>query len=394
MILVEILLYLLALVTLVPVSVLFVQVLMALPACRPRDIPGGRRPSVAIVIPAHNEALLIARTLRTISPQLVESDRLLVVADNCSDDTARIAAAAGGEVIERIDPERRGKGYALDFGVRHLERNPPEVVLIVDADCEVDRGTIGRLARVCLATGRPVQALYLMRSPEGADFRTRIAEFAWLVKNRVRPLGYHRLGLPCQLMGTGMAFPWSAISTAALADGQLQEETRLGIHFTLSGAPQLFCPEALVTSFFPSSAEGRIAQHTQWEHGHLGIIVSDAMRLFAHAIAHGDVKLVALLLDLCVPPLALLTLLALMMFAGSAAFFAATKSAPPLYLTAISLFMLGSSVLLSWGRYGRQVVPLSSLAYAPIYALWKVPLYWKFLVRRHTEWVRTKRDGE
>ena len=52
-----------------------------------------------------------------------------------------------------------------------------------------------------------LQALDLMRSPEGAGLKTRIAEFAWVVKNQVRPLGYHHLGLPCQLMGTGMAFP-------------------------------------------------------------------------------------------------------------------------------------------------------------------------------------------
>jgi hypothetical protein len=66
----------------------------------------------------------------------------------------------------------------------------------------------------------------------------------------------------------------------------------------------------------------------------------------------------------------------------------------PLWLSAASLVMLGSSVLLAWGSYGRQVISLASLAYAPFYALWKIPLYLKFLVSRQAEWIRSRRDGD
>jgi cellulose synthase/poly-beta-1,6-N-acetylglucosamine synthase-like glycosyltransferase len=393
-IVIDILLFLLTLATLVPVSVLFVQVLMALPAYRPREMPGGQRPEVAIVIPAHNEALAILDTLGSIVPQLTAGDRLLVVADNCTDDTAKIAAAAGAEVIERKDQERRGKGYALDFGVRHLERRPPEVVIIIDADCLVGMGTIDRLARLCRQTERPVQALDLMHSPEGAGLKMRLAEFAWLVKNQVRPLGYHRLGLPCQLMGTGMALPWSGIRSSALASGHIVEDLVLGINLTRSGTPPLFCPEALVTSSFPATAEGVTVQRTRWEHGHLKMILSDALRLFAEAIAYGNAKLMALVLDLCVPPLTLLLLLTVTVFIGSAVFFAATNVALPLWFAAAVLVMLASAVLLSWARFGRQILSLSDLAYAPFYALWKSPVYFTFLVRRQVEWVRSRREGD
>lgn len=394
MIVIDILLCLLALTVLIPIMVLFVQVLMSLPAYRPAGMPDVRRPSVAILIPAHDEAFLIASTLHTIIPQLVEGDRVLVVADNCSDDTMSIAAAAGADVVERVDPDHRGKGYALDFGVRHLARSPPEVVLIIDADCSVDQGTVDRLARVCVANGRPVQSLYLMRAPVGADLRTRIAEFAWLVKGKVRTLGYHRLGLPSQLMGTGMAFLWADISSAALAGGHLQEETKLGLDLTQSGKPQLFCPEARVTSVFPISAEGFKVQRTQWEHGHLGIILGSAPHLFAHAIANGNVKLIALVLDLCVPPIALLMLVAFLLLMGSAANFAMTQAVLPFGLASGAMLFLIASVLLSWYRHGRDVISLRSLAYAPIYALWKIPLYMKFVLKRHTTWIRTRRHGE
>ena len=390
MIAVEILLCLAALAALVPVSVVCLQVLMALPAYRPREMPLDRRPAVAILIPSHNEALGIGGTVRSIAQQLAAGDRLVVVADNCADDTAAIAAAAGAEVIERKDQARRGKGYALDFGVRHLECKPSEVVIIVDADCQVGVGTIDRLARVCGQSARPVQALYQMHSPAGAGLNTRIAAFAWLVKTQVRPLGYHRLGLPCQLMGTGMAFPWSVVSTTSLASGHIVEDLNLGIQLARCGAAPLFCPEALVTSYFPATAEGMKSQRTRWEHGHLGLILG-APRLFAEAIAHGNAKFMALVLDLCVPPLALLMLLVLTVVAASAVFFAATAVALPLWLGTAALVMLAVAVLLCWGRYGRRVISLSSLAYAPFYALWKIPLYLKFVVRRQVEWVRSKR---
>src|SRR5450432_771306 len=70
-----------------------------------------------VLIPAHNEGAGILPTLRDVQAQLGPNDSILVVADNCTDDTAAIAEAAGVEVTVRADPARRGKGYALEFGV-------------------------------------------------------------------------------------------------------------------------------------------------------------------------------------------------------------------------------------------------------------------------------------
>jgi glycosyltransferase involved in cell wall biosynthesis len=123
------------------------------------------RPSIAVLMPAHDEATGIAPVIAAVKASLRQNDRLLVVADNCSDDTADVAARAGAEVVERFDTSRRGKGYALDFGVRHLATRPPEIVVIVDADCLVEGDAFDRLANQCAATGRPAQALYLMHAP-------------------------------------------------------------------------------------------------------------------------------------------------------------------------------------------------------------------------------------
>ena len=375
-----------------PVGVLLAQVLLAFKARGEARMPMVRRPRIAVLIPAHDEAAVIADTLAALKPQLVDGDCLLVVADNCSDDTAALARSAGAEAVERFHATLRGKGFALAFGVRYLEVTPPEVLLIVDADCRVEAGAVERLARLCAETSRPVQALYLMRAPSGASLKMRVAEFAWRVKNWVRPLGWLRLDLSCQLMGTGMAFPWPMAARMDLANASIVEDMRLGLDLALEGSAPLFCPEAAVTSWFPTGEAAARRQCTRWEHGHLGLIQRETPRLLAKALVRGDVRLLGLALDLLVPPQALLVLL----LAGSVAVTGIAAmvglSMVPFVLALVGLVGLTASVLLAWAGWGSSVVSLTDLLLVPFYVLSKVPVYLTFWFRRQKEWVRTDRE--
>ncbi|MEJ0005650.1 MAG: glycosyltransferase family 2 protein [Steroidobacteraceae bacterium] len=388
----DLLLMLTAALIAVPALILFVEIVCALLYRRAAVNPVGPRPTVAVLMPAHDEATGIRRPIQVLLQQLLPTDRLVVVADNCTDDTASIAAAAGAEVIERQDAANRGKGFALDFGVRHLELDPPEVVIIADADCDFAAGAVDRLARECQTRKRPIQALYLMLSPESAGTRTRIAQFAWLVKNLVRPTGFLALGLPCHLMGTGMAFPWDCIRSAQLATGHIVEDMQLGLDLARAGQPTQFCPEALVTSYFPGTDDGIRSQRTRWEHGHLGLILTDAPRLMLAGLRKADISIIALALDLLVPPLALLLMLATFNLLLDAAFALVSGRHGALGLATTTLALVAVSVLLSWYHYGRDVISLYALASAPVYALRKIPIYVGFLLSRQLEWVRSKRD--
>ncbi|MGC3971366.1 MAG: glycosyltransferase family 2 protein [Pirellulales bacterium] len=95
-----------------------------------------------MLIPAHNEETVLAATLESVQSQCRPGDRMLVVADNCTDRTSDVARRAGAIVVERHDLQRRGKGFALDWGVRRLETEPPEVVIVVDADCVLAPGSL------------------------------------------------------------------------------------------------------------------------------------------------------------------------------------------------------------------------------------------------------------
>ena len=380
----------------VPAFVLLMQVAVAVSTrpAPPQAPSDAARPSVAILMPAHNEAAGITTAIASVLPQLRPGDRLLVVADNCSDDTAGVARAAGAEVAERHDPLRRGKGYALDFGVRALESRPPAIVVVMDADCIIEEGSLERLVRRCGSSGRPVQALYLMRSPAEAGLKSRISEFAWVVKNHVRPTAFLRLGLPCQLMGTGMAFPWSIIGKAPLASGHLVEDMQLGIDLAVAGVPPLFCADACVTSVFPSSDVGAVAQRTRWEHGHLSVIASGAPRLLAGAVTRRRLDLAAMALDLCVPPLASLALSTSAICALAALLYLLTGKIAPLLVALAAAVAIGLAIGLAWRSFGRGILSLADLLAAPGYALAKLPIYARVLTRRQQEWIRARRDGE
>lgn len=188
---------------LIPIAVLFIECATAfLPQRRETEDTQQPRPKVAVLIPAHNEASGIEATLKTILPQLTDQDRLIVIADNCTDDTAKVVRQAGANAIEREDPNLRGKGYALDYGLRFIETDPPDVLVIVDADCYVSQGSIDKIARLADSSERPVQATYLMTQPDNPGLNDLISTLAVRVKNLVHPIGLNRLGLPCLLMGS------------------------------------------------------------------------------------------------------------------------------------------------------------------------------------------------
>jgi len=375
-----------------PVLVLFIEVLAATgkgaaPALSPRK---GR---LAVLIPAHDEEQGIARTIGALLPQLIPGDRLVVVADNCSDATAAKAAAAGATVLERKEPERRGKGFALRFGLEKLAADPPDVMVFVDADTDADPGTLDALNRWATALGKPVQAVNLLQAPPDAGMKSHVSALAFGVKNLVRPRGLRRLGLPCPLLGTGMAIPWALLDPARLSGGNIVEDLQLGIDLAIAGHPAVLCEDARVSGFLPSGDSAAAVQRRRWEHGHLRTLLTQAPRLAAASLTKLKPGLLAMALDLAVPPLSFLCLLWALVFAGTA--FAARRGydVRPLLASSGTGLLLAISVLLAWACHLRRQIPFRALMFVPFYVAWKVPLYLGFLLfRRQKSWVRTPRE--
>jgi cellulose synthase/poly-beta-1,6-N-acetylglucosamine synthase-like glycosyltransferase len=348
----------------------------------------------AVIIPAHNESGGIAAAVGAIKSQLNPSDRLVVVADNCSDDTALLAAALGAEVIERTDPVRVGKGYALDFGIKHITAGAaPDVIVFVDADCIAAPGCISRIVNLANDTGRPAQGKYLMHaSIETAA--TRMSEFTYRIKNDIRPTGGARLGLPCLLHGTAMAIPSNLLSRSSLATGNITEDLKLAIDLSMLGFPALFCPDARCDSSFPESENGMNTQQTRWQHGYFSCLIEFMPRLLLRALGSADWRLFAIAIDLSIPPLSLMLVItaSISAVAGVAIWLGASSILAKAAVTLAPVFVF--LILIAWFFHGRDLISVMDLVRSLNYITTRVSMLWSFIARPQKNWVRTERKDD
>ena len=379
---------------LVPCLVLFLECTAALfPFSEQNTEENIQNIKVAVLVPAHNEEVIIRSTLMDLKCKLIKEHKLIVIADNCTDKTADIARTVGATVIERNDAKHRGKGYALDYGLKFLEQEPPEVVVFIDADCFVRQGSIEKLTQLAIATKRPVQATYLMSKPALSSAKDSVSAFAFKVKNKVRLLGLKKLGLPCTLVGTGMAFPWAAIRAVNLANGDIVEDMKLGLDLNIAGYPPLFCPTAAVTGCLPQQTQAAKSQRTRWEHGHLQTLLTYVPKLIEASVKQTRIDLLASALDLCVPPLSLLVAVWLLLMSVSLLVAFVLGIADPAILTGTVGCLLMVAILTAWAKFGRKELPLLQLLSIPVYILKKIPVYVQFIFRPVKIWVRTERDS-
>jgi cellulose synthase/poly-beta-1,6-N-acetylglucosamine synthase-like glycosyltransferase len=383
--------WLLAIAVALPVLMLSLECLVGLRPRTRRD-PRMESPPIVVLMPAHNEAVGVARSVRSVLEQLRACDRLLVIADNCSDDTAGVATAAGATVVERSDPARRGKSHALAFGREHLQctdgsRPKSSIIVLVDADCSPGPDAIRQLAWTAWRRNAAVQGAYLLVSPPHADTIVKLSSFAFLIKNLVRQRGLQRLTGAALLQESGMAFPAAMFARLEWDRLSLVEDLDMGIRLVVSGERVLFEERASFVSD-ASSRAGTGGQRRRWEHGMLRSMGRSVPGLLGAGIC-GRPRLLLLALDQCVPPAALLIALAAGDTIGVAALVGWHAS---LQLLLGCDLILGSSLVLVWAKHGREILPGRALLALPSYMAWKLPIAFQFITRRQREWLRTERE--
>ena len=294
------------------------------------------------------------------------------------------------------------------------------MLVVIDADCLVEPRAIEILARLAQQTQRPVQARNLTEvapwdehagSPStgkndpwgehscspwtGKNACPTGFEAVSILANRfmnlIRPQGLARLGAPCRLTGTGMAFPWPLVTTVQPAGGSLVEDMQLGIDLAMQGHMAMFSAEAGVTSGLPAAGRAFAAQRTRWEQGHLRTALGQVPRLLAAGLRRRSWPLLAMAADLSIPPLTLLAGLWLAVAGLSALAWRLGGSGLPLAMAAGGGATLALSLGLGWAVFCRRQVPLRTLLAVPLYMLRKLPIYARMLVRRQNAWVRTER---
>jgi len=366
---------------------------------RPADVRGRPRTRLAVLMPAHDEARLVARCVRSLIDQDYPSElhRLLVIADNCTDDTAAVATSAGAEVWTRDDPAARGKGQALRWAMDRLlaEPDPPDAVVVVDADSVAEPGLLAGLAGAAEAGHDVVQAEYLVME-ETSSSRERLLAAAFLLFHRVRFGGRAALGLPAALVGNGMLFTRRLLETHPWAAFTGVEDLEQTIRLRLAGARVHFAADARVRGPMANGARADRRQRMRWEGGRFNIVRRQLPTLVTTAVLRPDLRLLEAALDLAVPPLGLLLMTCL---AGTAAALALVVSDFAIWAAALpwvaALVALPAYVVIGLVAARAERRHYVALFGSPIFLLRKLATYAR-LGRRFdpSRWERTERPGD
>jgi len=340
---------------------------------------------LAVVIPAHNEQLLISRCVESLRASALGTDtRIVVISHNCLDRTTERAKLAGAEVVVYDDPQASGKGFALIRGFEHVFASDTDAVMVVDADSIVSKNLIP-LARTTLAGGSDaVQCRYELDVSPGRP-KTRLTALAFRGFNLVRAGGRDRLGLSAGILGNGFAVRRQVFEQTPYNALSVVEDLEYHVKLLLSGKKVGFLEEAVVSSCATGSVSGDITQRTRWEGGRALIARRWTIPL-VRQIARGRFRLLEPLLDLSSLPIGYATL---------ALFFALCLPLAWLRIYSISAFaVLGLHVITAAWKGPDFYEDIRILARAPGYMLWKLKIIPQLLrgARLGAAWNRTERD--
>jgi cellulose synthase/poly-beta-1,6-N-acetylglucosamine synthase-like glycosyltransferase len=373
--------------------VLYLDVLaIAAARWRPRTRQIVPQHRFALLIPAHDEELLLPRLLRSIAGLAYPRDLydVHVVADNCTDSTAVVATAGGACVHIRTDAQERGKGYALRWllGTLATQGRRYDAYVIVDADSVVSANLLSILAAHLVQGDQAVQCYYgVLNAEESWPSTLRYA--ALTLYNGLRPRGRDALGLSTGLRGNGMCFAAPIIERFGWDAFTLAEDAEFHLVLVGAGVRVAYAGEATVLADMPTTLGLSQSQNVRWERGRLHLLRTYGLPLLTGAMRQRDLMRLDALAEALVPPLAVLMALSGINFAVTAV------------LRLRAAWRLSALVLLGQVGYtftglrlaGARTHVYLALLTAPIYILWKLWIYLIAAVglRGKSQWVRTAR---
>jgi cellulose synthase/poly-beta-1,6-N-acetylglucosamine synthase-like glycosyltransferase len=188
--------------------------------------------TVTVLIPAHDEAASIGATLESLFAQEPPPDRVIVVADNCTDATGEIARAHGAEVFVTVDNTRKKAG-ALNQALQGLvfEMGDNDVVMCMDADTVLDDGFLAAGVQR-FTSDRALMAIGgLFYGEEGSGILGQLQRNEYIRYSReIR----RRRGRVFVLTGTASMFRARALRIVAESRGSLLPGTHGDVYDTVA----------------------------------------------------------------------------------------------------------------------------------------------------------------
>jgi cellulose synthase/poly-beta-1,6-N-acetylglucosamine synthase-like glycosyltransferase len=352
-----------------------------------------------VCVPAHDEESIIRQTVLALREQNYDQRavEICVVADNCTDGTAAVAAEAGAQVLVRIDAADPGKGAALNWLADRLTLESSDVVVVIDADTVAHPDFLSALDEAFAAGAKVAQGHYGVQDPDTSPaVALRYAAIA--CRHHLRPLGRTNLGASSGLYGNGMAFRADVVWNRRWTN-HLVEDAEFQMELLFDGLLVTYVPDAVVRAEMPVSFAAATSQNERWELGRLQLTRRYVPRLLARACFGGRAPRRAYLDAACdhlIPPLALQTVVNVAA-AGTGTALLFVRGGLSSRLAALG--GIGSCVLLAahvfTGLHLVEAPPsvYRSLRSAPQAVVWKLGLLAR-IVRRpdHVTWTRTPRN--
>jgi len=355
----------------------------------PRKQAGTEKRTIrlAVVVPAHDEEVMIGRTVKSLRASC-SSTPIYVVAHNCSDATAAVAAQAGAHALELNNPKLRGKGAALRHGFQAALAGGANAFLVVDADSIVSPNLISATCAQLESGADATQCRYELELPADCALHplTRLRVLAFRGVNVVRAKGRARLGFSAGLFGNGFSLTAETLDRVPFSADSICEDIEYHINLVCAGLRVRWVDSAYVHAPLAAHGPARATQEARWEGGRLHVATRGIGRLLL-ATAQGKWRAIEMLAEALSLPLsrAVLTLLLV------AALPVHWLHAYALVFAELMLLYVIEAALL--GDNPRQ--DMFALAAAPLHVMWKLAITPMVLrqSRKRAEWARTKREA-
>jgi len=396
MIIVSILFGILALVLLLPTISDLVSLVAVLFGVGRRAAPREAErsePSFLFLVPAHDEREIIEACVASLVGQDYPSHLLhvVVIADNCTDDTAERARRAGARALERSDPDLPGKPRAIAWALEQLDLEAYDVVGIVDADSVAEPGVARELADMGSWAGRAAQIYCGVENPDDSALTRMSNVFANARYIFLYPLK-ERAGVNVPLMGNGMIFGADILRARGWDAFSITEDWEMYALLTIDGIPIVGNPRARILAQETRSLEQSGSQRKRWSAGKITVLADTLPGLLASRRIGWRQKLDILGELTHVGPAVHLGLV----MAGAVVLFLTSLPfrEPLLILLVLGIVRTVLVTALSIPLEPRPLVTLRSFLFLPVYTIWRVGVQIASLgMVGDKPWIKTQRNA-
>ncbi len=347
------------------------------------------------IIPAHNEESVIENLIESLKKQNYPRELydIYVIADNCTDNTAKIAEKAGAIVYERFDNVRKTKGYALDwFLAQKIEENADyDAFFVFDADNIVHPDFIKNMNKKLCQGEEVVQGYRDIKNPTDSWITAGYAIFYWTM-HRFYHLARYNLGLSPLLNGTGFMIKFDIIKPeGGLKTVTLTEDIEYSLKRIIKGKRLGWATDAIVYDEQPVEFKQSWTQRTRWTVGHMQCIKEYTKQLAVAAKENKKmVNFDGLLYILGSIPMFIITLILLftnfIMYAGNGMTHAQLIENIIKYLVPTFLLPTLTGIVAMY-LDKRPIKPmLKGLAFYPLFMGTWLLINFKCLFKRETSW--------